>query len=559
MKAIDEIINDQNLNVTLNPDGVVAKDTRLEKFQEAVAQEKNKDNTFYQNLIHDILKVMEKIEEQMIKGPDFTGTITDSRGFPLPSYLDLYRNQHQILMQQDSKKFQDFLQYGYELNNSLEQENISVSLKQKIDNASIQLRRINYYFNRANINLSNALFAYIGKLIQENPDITLSYDTLRVLLDTQPAPFYDSIENLYYSKRQYNFQSLAEILKQNNTLKKSGLSTEDTYQLLIDTHQIHKPEMWLALLTPEEVQSSSHQVLDDFLNGCDISTFITINDFFAKLFDPSYDPYTKLIKRIQKNPEMATTILERLCRKASTEQDYNFIADVLTNKNITIDYNKQFRDYINDTGYTITSSLALTRNPKILSILMQDSNKKYCFYGYSDVTFITSYEIDAILGDYENSIQKFRTQYRDMQNYSAYVDNPEEKLKKQESFEIPPYATDILVQYMDTLTESFKKRQIPEEMQKNILIRIFESDCIGYMNLKEVLEKLQESQTQENMEAIITILQRRNQQGQIHFIQKIIHWEQIISVMNDQEIQDVFTKMQPSKTYTYQKRKKITE
>lgn len=559
MKAIDEIINDQNLNVTLNPDGVVAKDTRLEKLQEAVTQEKNKDHTFYQNLIQDILKVMEKIEEQTIKGPDFTGTISDSRGFPLPSYLDLYRNQHQILMQQDSKKLQDFLQYGYELNNSLEQENISVSLKQKVDNASIQLKRINYYFDRANINLSNALFTYIGKLIQENPDITLSYDTLRVLLDTQPAPFYDSIENLYYSKRQYNFQSLAEILKQNNTLKKSGLSTEDTYQLLIDTHQIHRPEMWLALLTPEEVQSSSHQVLDDFLNGCDISTFITINDFFAKLFDPSYDTYTKLIKRIQKNPEMATTILERLCRKASTEQDYNFIADVLTNKNITIDYNKQFRDYINDTGYTITTSLALTRNPKILSILMQDSNKKYCFYGYSEATFITSYEIDAILGDYENSIQKFRTQYRDTQNYSAYVDNPEEKLKKQESFEIPPYATDILVQYMDTLTESFKKRQIPEEMQKNILIHIFESDCIGYMNLEEVLEKLQGSQTQENMEAIITILQRRNQQGQIHFIQKSIHWEQIISVMNNQEIQDVFTKMQPSKTYTYQKRKKITE
>lgn len=558
MEAIDEIIN-QNLNVTLNPDGVTIKDTRLEKLQEAVAQEKNKDHTFYQNLIRNILKGMEKIEEQMINGPDYTGIITDSRGFPLPSYLDLYRNQHQILMQQDAKKFQDFLQYGYELNNSLEQENISVSLKQKIDNASIQLKRINYYFDRANINLSNALFAYIGKLIQENPDITLSYDTLRVLLDTQPAPFYDSIENLYYSKRQYNFQSLAEILKQNNTLKKSGLSIEDTYQLLIDTHQIHKPEMWLALLTPEEVQSSSHQVLDDFLNGCDISTFITINDFFAKLFDPSYDPYTKLIKRIQKNPEMATTILERLCRKASTEQDYNFIADVLTNKNITIDYNKQFRDYINDTGYTITSSLALTRNPKILSILMQDSNKKYYFYGYNGATFITSYEIDAILGDYENSIQKFRTQYRDMQNYSAYVDNPEEKLKKQEPFEIPPYATDILVQYMDTLTKSFGKRQISKEMQKNILIRIFESDCIGYMNLEEVLEKLQESQTKENMEAIITILQRRSQQGQIHFIQKSIHWEQIISVMNNQEIQDVFTKMQPSKTYTYQKRKKITE
>lgn len=540
MEPIKQILDNQNVVVHLQDRKIEIEDERINNLIHFIDSDKRND-AFYQQVIDELVREIDFLYQK--DPPVFTGVVVDSQEKALPDYKSVCQNRWNVTSPKNQNRLQDLLMYTSSNSEHTSQED-------QIEEAIYTLEKIQRQVTRSDRRLAENLFRYIGTILENYPDITLRKETITRLFNTNPELFPFSVDEIY-DDRMLDYVSLAAIMNQNKTLEKSGFTTEDILKLLIDTYQVRNEKIWREFLTPKQLQTS-HQTIDEFLSHCNAKMFVHISNIITRNFDANYDRYTLIKEHSKDNKAFPTVVLKELSHVAETEADYQLMKRLLTDDEIQIDWNLSHRDYFSETDINLKTDLALTRNPKILSILLQDSNRIHTYYSYDEAIYISLFEIYAILGDYEKSIQTFEEKFHDNQNYASYVDNPQKKLQKGIPIVIPPYFQDVFTQYIETLVKSFEDRKINETKRKEILSRVFNSKTITYINPAEVLEEIEPTLSKETFQELVTRLREREQNGEIRFVTREEYGlDQIIRTIKEDEVERVFSEFQPKKTFTY--------
>lgn len=540
MEPIKQILDNQNVVVHLQDRKIEIEDERINNLIHFIDSDKRND-AFYQQVIDELVREIDFLYQK--DPPVFTGVVVDSQEKALPDYKSVCQNRWNVTSPKNQNRLQDLLMYTSSNSEHTSQED-------QIEEAIYTLEKIQRQVTRSDRRLAENLFRYIGTILENYPDITLRKETITRLFNTNPELFPFSVDEIY-DDRMLDYVSLAAIMNQNKTLEKSGFTTEDILKLLIDTYKVRNEEIWREFLTPKQLQTS-HQTIDEFLSHCNAKMFVHISNIITRNFDANYDRYTLIKEHSKDNKAFPTAVLKELSHVAETEADYQLMKRLLTDDEIQIDWNLSHRDYFSETDINLKTDLALTRNPKILSILLQDSNRIHTYYSYDEAIYISLFEIYAILGDYEKSIQTFEEKFHDNQNYASYVDNPQKKLQKGIPIVIPPYFQDVFTQYIETLVKSFEDRKINETKRKEILSRVFNSKTITYINPAEVLEEIEPTLSKETFQELVTRLREREQNGEIRFVTREEYGlDQIIRTIKEDEVERVFSEFQPKKTFTY--------
>lgn len=540
MEPIKQILDNQNVVVHLQDRKIEIEDERINNLIHFIDSDKRND-AFYQQVIDELVREIDFLYQK--EPPVFTGVVVDSQEKALPDYKSVCQNRWNVTSPKNQNRLQDLLMYTSSNSEHTSQED-------QIEEAIYTLEKIQRQVTRSDRRLAENLFRYIGTILENHPDITLRKETITRLFNTNPELFPFSVDEIY-DDRMLDYVSLAAIMNQNKTLEKSGFTTEDILKLLIDTYQVRNEKIWREFLTPEQLQTS-HQTIDEFLSHCNAKMFVHISNIITRNFDANYDRYTLIKEHSKDNKAFPTAVLKELSHVAETEADYQLMKRLLTDDEIQIDWNLSHRDYFSETDINLKTDLALTRNPKILSILLQDSNRIHTYYSYDEAIYISLFEIYAILGDYKKSIQTFEEKFHDNQNYASYVDNPQKKLQKGIPIVIPPYFQDVFTQYIETLIKSFEDRKINENKRKEILSRVFNSKTITYINPAEVLEEIEPTLSKETFQELVTRLREREQNGEIRFVTREEYGlDQIIRTIKEDEVERVFSEFQPKKTFTY--------
>lgn len=546
MEPIKQILDNQNVVVHLQDRKIEIEDERINNLIHFIDSDKRND-AFYQQVIDELVREIDFLYQK--EPPVFTGIVVDSQEKALPDYKSVCQNRWNVTSPKNQNRLQDLLMY-------MSPNSECTSQEDQIEEAIYTLEKIQRQVTRSDRRLAENLFRYIGTILENYPDITLRKETITRLFNTNPELFPFSVDEIY-DDRMLDYVSLAAIMNQNKTLEKSGFTTEDILKLLIDTYQVRNEKIWREFLTPEQLQTS-HQTIDEFLSHCNAKMFVHISNIITRNFDANYDRYTLIKEHSKDNKAFPTAVLKELSHVAETEADYQLMKRLLTDDEIQIDWNLSHRDYFSETDINLKTDLALTRNPKILSILLQDSNRIHTYYSYDEAIYISLFEIYAILGDYEKSIQTFEEKFHDNQNYASYVDNPQKKLQKGIPIVIPPYFQDVFTQYIETLVKSFEDRKINENKRKEILSRVFNSKTITYINPAEVLEEIEPTLSKETFQELVTRLREREQNGEIRFVTREEYGlDQIIRTIKEDEVERVFSEFQPKKTFTYTPQKTI--
>lgn len=540
MEPIKQILDNQNVVVHLQDRKIEIEDKRIYNLVHFIDSDK-RNNAFYQQVIDELVREIDFLYQK--EPPVFTGIVVDSQEKALPDYKSVCQNRWNVTSPKNQNRLQDLLMY-------MSPNSECTSQEDQIEEAIYTLEKIQRQVTRSDRRLAENLFRYIGTILENYPDITLRKETITRLFNTNPELFPFSVDEIY-DDRMLDYVSLAAIMNQNKTLEKSGFTTEDILKLLIDTYQVRNEKIWREFLTPEQLQTS-HQTIDEFLSHCNAKMFVHISNIITRNFDANYDRYTLIKEHSKDNKAFPTAVLKELSHVAETEADYQLMKRLLTDDEIQIDWNLSHRDYFSETDINLKTDLALTRNPKILSILLQDSNRIHTYYSYDEAIYISLFEIYAILGDYKKSIQTFEEKFHDNQNYASYVDNPQKKLQKGIPIVIPPYFQDVFTQYIETLVKSFEDREINENKRKEILSRVFNSKTITYINPAEVLEEIEPTLSKETFQELVTRLREREQNGEIRFVTREEYGlDQIIRTIKEDEVERVFSEFQPKKTFTY--------
>ena len=540
MEPIKQILDNQNVVVHLQDRKIEIEDERINNLIHFIDSDKRND-AFYQQVIDELVREIDFLYQK--EPPVFTGIVVDSQEKALPDYKSVCQNRWNVTSPKNQNRLQDLLMYTSSNSECTSQED-------QIEEAIYTLEKIQRQVTRSDRRLAENLFRYIGTILENYPDITLRKETITRLFNTNPELFPFSVDEIY-DDRMLDYVSLAAIMNQNKTLEKSGFTTEDILKLLIDTYQVRNEKIWREFLTPKQLQTS-HQTIDEFLSHCNAKMFVHISNIITRNFDANYDRYTLIKEHSKDNKAFPTAVLKELSHVAETEADYQLMKRLLTDDEIQIDWNLSHRDYFSETDINLKTDLALTRNPKILSILLQDSNRIHTYYSYDEAIYISLFEIYAILGDYKKSIQTFEEKFHDNQNYASYVDNPQKKLQKGIPIVIPPYFQDVFTQYIETLVKSFEDRKINENKRKEILSRVFNSKTITYINPAEVLEEIEPTLSKETFQELVTRLREREQNGEIRFVTREEYGlDQIIRTIKEDEVERVFSEFQPKKTFTY--------
>lgn len=113
----------------------------------------------------------------------------------------------------------------------IDKDNILTSL----DDYNNISSRYDFKISRANKDFATNMFNYICDILEKNKNIKLDKETLTKLLNRNPELFTLTTEPDDYLYRLFDFERISKILNKNQTLKKSNISIDEVYQLLIDT------------------------------------------------------------------------------------------------------------------------------------------------------------------------------------------------------------------------------------------------------------------------------------------------------------------------------------
>ena len=361
-------------------------------------------------------------------------------------------------------------------------------------------------FAHKNRKLAEQLFNYVCTLLENNENIKLDIETLKRLLNRNPKSLYFSIEENYVC-RPFDFERLVIILKKNQTLEKSDIGIEDTYQLLLDTCELNNEKVFISLVKPEQY-TKNHSKIDEILMRCNAKVFIEITNIIRHNFDKSFDRFS-IVKKRNKNRFCETLIIEILHRHCNKE-DYDLIHQILSFPEIELDYDMYYSDYTGQSD--LKSIIALSENRTIIKDLMCKAQiQEYYSHGEDSIQLFILY---AIIGEYEKAIADFNEKYEF--KYDLYDED--------KSWDTSGYAyggwgyKDSLARFINKMCESFKEDETDYTTVINLINRIINSENIKYINLEETLTPIKEVLSPEDFKFLIEVLWKKYKSGNLNFL-----------------------------------------
>ena len=395
--------------------------------------------------------------------------------------------------------------------------------------------RDKYYLSDANCDFSKNLFLYVCDILKANPNIKLDLDTLRKLLNRSPKLFTLSIETDFIS-RSLDFKNLSKIMHENQTLKKSGLSIDDIYQLLIDTYQLDNEDVFGTLVERDDFKANNKKIID-LLSNCNSSTFVKITDIILRNFDKNFDRMTLVKARKEKDfPELLIT---RMGLSYINKDDCNFIHQLLNDKDISIDYDFDYFDYYGQTS--LKEIIALSGKRTLIKDLLSKPENIQDYYWHGEI-IIELYQLYAIIGDYEKALNHFKNHY-----YFESIKNGQ--------IEVEYAYEDSLAKFIKNICNSFIADDIEYIRRKEIIDSVLASENVRYINIDETLPIIQTVLSSEDFEELINTLVERYNSGTLGFVtcEKTVY-ECFIKISSEDEINKSLAALrEDSKTFTFVK------
>lgn len=385
-------------------------------------------------------------------------------------------------------------------------------------------------FTLKNRELAVQLFNYVCNLLENNENIKLDIETLKRLLNRNPKPLSFSIEEDYVN-RPFDFKRLAIILKKNQTLEKSNIGIEDTYQLLLDTCELNNEEVFISLVKPEQY-TQNHSKIDEILMWCNAKVFIEITNIIRHNFDKNFDRFS-IAKKRNKNKFCETLIIELLHRHCDKE-DYDLIHQILTDSEIELDYNMYCSDYIGQSD--LKSIIVLSENRTIIKDLMSKAQiQEYYSHGEHGIQLFLVY---AIIGEYEKAIADFTEKY----NFK------DDLYDEDRNWDTSGYAyggwgyKDSIARFISKMCESFKEDETDYNTIISLINRIINSENVKYINLEETLTPIKDILSPEDFKHLIDVLLEKYKLGNLNFL-SITNYEDMftqykISIASETEVQE---------------------
>lgn len=365
-----------------------------------------------------------------------------------------------------------------------------------------------FILKSANQKLSAQLFDYLCGILENNRDLVLDIKTLKKLFNRNPKLFTLSTEESYID-RPFDFDRLARIINQNRTLPKSNISIDEVYQLLIDTYEIDKVGVFVNLVKPEEF-NQNHQKIDEVLMCCNAETFVAVARIIRTHYDKNFDRLSIIKQRNKSN--FCERVIIALLQSYHTDEDISLIHEILTDKDIDINYDFNHVDYIGQTD--LKTIIAFSGNRTIIKDLLasEDDIQKCYWYGGSRICL---YMLYAITGDYEKSMAAFMEIY----NYeSDYTEDFDDDFNKRGYTYGDFFYKDSIVEFLNKLIGSFKIDNIEYPKIKELINRVLTNEKVKYINLEETMSILIGVLSEEDFQSLLDSLIIRRDSGNLGFI-----------------------------------------
>lgn len=362
----------------------------------------------------------------------------------------------------------------------------------------------------ANHQFAIELFNYICDILEENPDVTLDTETLIHLLNRNPKLFELTVDQSYLY-RLFNFERLASILEKNDTIKKSNISLDNIYDILIKTCQINNEEIFKKLVNSEQFKSN-HEKIDEIMKQVNSKIFAEIYNIIVNNFDKEYDG--KSILKNRKNDNYIERVIISLLGSKKTNETFNFIHTLLSDDDLTINYDCSAGDYYGPSD--LKSLIALSNNRTIIADMLKDEKNIQQYYDHgSNDTYL--YQLYAIIGDYDKAVDNFLEHYNQQYDFSEEYEND----FNNKGF---TYASlthkDSLVIFLNNLNNSFIIDEIDYEKKRDIIYKTMnnmDNMNIKYIDLDKTLTILNELLDTNDFKALLKKIIKKYNNGELYF------------------------------------------
>lgn len=479
-----------------------------------------------------VIKKPDDIMELSKKGNHVEKKVVDNRFEHIKQFIDSVDNKDVVFYSELIRVISTFIDQLYDRNiDFCNVEIVNTDDEVEFLDTICFNSRDSFILRNANHDLSKELFEFLCNILDSNKDIKLDIETLKRLLNRNPKLFTLSVEESYID-RPFQFDRLARIINKNLTLQKSNVSLDETYQLLIDTCQVDKDEVFKNLVTLEEFKEN-HQKIDELLMWCNARTFIEVTRIIRTNYDNDVDRFS-IAKKRNKNKFCERLIIELLHWHAD-EEDCDLIHQILTDSEIEIDYDLYLADYTGETD--LKSIIALSGNRTIIKDLLSQEKNIQNGYGHGDYG-VRLYELYAIIGEYEKAISNFEEKY----NFKYDLDD-EDKNWDRSGFAYGSWGyKDSIASFISGLCDSFKDNSVDYSMIVNLISRVINSEHIKYVNLTETLTPLQEILQPDDFKLLVDTLMEKYNSGNLDFLVVTDHQSMFtrykISIASEDEVQE---------------------
>lgn len=397
------------------------------------------------------------------------------------------------------------------------------------------------YLKIANHDLSEKLFNYVCEILQKNQDIKLDTETLTRLLNRNPKPLTLTVAVDDYLYRVFDFKKLVKIIQKNQLLKKSGISIDEVYQILIDSYQIDNKEIFISLVKPEEFKENNIKLIE-FLNQCNVETFAKISAIIISNFDKNFDIITLAKKKTTKN--FFEKLIIYMLSSYISDNDYLLIHQLLNDEEISLNYDFYHADYFGQS--TLKDLLAFSSDRNVIrDLLSKPENIKGCYFNGDWA--IQIYRLYAKLGDYEKALDAFENSYNYAYDFSEDYTKGFKENHATADFEY----SDSLVDFIIDICDSFEKDKVDYIYQKDIINRILNSKNVIYVNIDKVFPRIQKVLSNDDFVEILSSLEERHNSGSLGFItvdnDASFYGRYTIRLANIEEIENSLTKLKSKK------------
>lgn len=423
----------------------------------------------------------------------------------------------------------------------IDKDNILTSL----DDYNNISSRYDFKISRVNKDFATNMFNYICDILEKNKNIKLDKETLTKLLNRNPELFTLTTEPDDYLYRLFDFERISKILNKNQTLKKSNISIDEVYQLLIDTCQIDNQGVFGNLVSPEEFKENNKKIVA-FLKECTSKGFVDITNIITRKLDENFDRLSIIKER--KNGDFWERVIIQFLRCYLDAEEANFIHELLNDEERSIDYSLHFSDFAGQTS--LRELMALSENETIIKDLLSKEENIHDYYGHGE-RMISLYMLYAIIGEYEQALNVFQKKYHYASGFTDdFVNGFNEDGYARGDF----FYEDSLASFIEKICTSFNNKDIEYSTRVNIISRILNSENVKYINLEETLPLLKDALNDDDFSLLLDSFIEKYKSGKLGFI-VVSELEEMYSrydirIASDEQVQEIlskFTKKQMSK------------